>query len=149
MEQTLDVTTVNMAPSATAPATSVPPPSVVASPIISQTARLSSTISQSLDPLSNSSSSSTSTTEILDQAIRIISADDSPFSEDELLLASLFFTTTSEDAIHAAQTFIALSNNQVVQYHFLHCQLEIAALLPGKGKSKAMDMEDGDGSMIY
>jgi hypothetical protein len=61
----------------------------------------------------------------------------------------LFFTSALEDAIHAARTFIALNNNQVVQYCFLRCQLETAALLPGKGKSKAMDMEDGDGSMIY
>jgi len=144
MERTLDVTAV-----ATAPATSVPPPSIVASSIESQTALLSSTISQSLDPLSNPSSTSASTTEILDQAIRIVSADDSPLSEDELFSASLFFTSASEDAIRAARTFIALSNNQVVQYRFLRRQLETAALLPGKGKSKAMDMEDGDGSMIY
>jgi hypothetical protein len=45
--------------------------------------------------------------------------------------------------------FIALSNNQVVQYRFLHHQLEIAALLPGRGKAKAMNMEDGDDSMAY
>jgi hypothetical protein len=149
MERTLDVTAVTTAPPATAPTTSVPLPFIVTSPIESQTAPLSSTHSQSLGPLSNPLSASASTTEILEQSIRIISANDSPLSEDELLSASLFFTSASEDTIRVARTFIALSNNQVVQYRFLRRQLEIAALLPGKGKAKATDTEDGDDLMAY
>jgi hypothetical protein len=98
MERTLDVTAVNTTPSLTPPTTSIPPPSIVTSPIESPTAPLLSTLSQSLGPLP----ASLSTTEILDQSIRIISANDSPLSEDELLSALLFFTSASEDAIHAA-----------------------------------------------
>jgi hypothetical protein len=51
-------------------------------------------------------------------------------------VASLFFTSASEDAVHAAYTLVALGNKQAVQHHFLLCQLEIAALLPGKGKKR-------------
>jgi len=90
-----------------------------------------------------------SNAEILNQAIRIISADDSFLSEDELLSASLFFTSASEDAIRVARSFIALCNNQVVQYRFLRRQLEIAALLPGRGKAKATDTEDDGNFMVY
>ena len=54
--------------------------------------------------------------EILDQAIRIISAEDSGLSEDELLSASLFFNSASEDAVHAARTFNTLGSNRVVKY---------------------------------
>ena len=65
-----------------------------------------------------------------------------------MLAASLFFTSASEDAVRAARTFVALSNNQVVQHRFLLRQLDTAALLPGRGKGKAM--EDGDDhSMTY
>ena len=115
MQRSLDVT---------APTGSAPTPSIVTFPIKSQTAPFSSISSQSLGPLSNPLSVSASTTEILDQLIRIILANDSLLSEDELLVASLFFTSASEDAICAAQSFIALSNQSVVQYHFLHCQLD-------------------------
>jgi hypothetical protein len=130
MERTLDAT----APT-TAPTTSVAPPSIVTSPIDFQTAQLSSSHS-------NPSSASVSSTEILDQAIRIVSADDSGFSEDELLSASLFFTSASEDAIRAARTFVALGNNKVVQHKFLLRQLDTAALLPGRSKAKAAEPED-------
>jgi len=87
-----------------------------------------------------------STAEILDQVIRIISADNSSLSEDELFAASLFFTSGSEDAVRAAHTFLALGNNQAVQYHFLHRQLDTAALLLGRGKAKAAD---DDNFMVY
>jgi hypothetical protein len=83
--------------------------------------------------------------DILNQAIRATTSSDSNLSEDELLAASLFFTTASDDAIRAARTFVALGNNQVVQRRFLLRQLDAAALLPGKGKGK-----DGeDSSMVY
>ena len=131
-----------------APTGSALTPSIVTFFIKSQTAPFSSISSQSLGPLSNPLSASASTTEILDQLIRIILANDSLLSEDELLAASLFFTSASEDAICAAQSFIALSNQSVVQYHFLHCQLEMAALFPGKDKAKAMDTEDNDDSRL-
>jgi hypothetical protein len=85
-------------------------------------------------------------TEVLDQVIRTISTNNS-LSDDELLAASLFFTSATEDAVRAARTFIALGGNKVVQDRFLHQQLEMAALLPGKGKGKAV--EDGDHSMMY
>ncbi len=81
---------------------------------------------------------SASPEDILDQAIRFISADDAFLTEDELLAASLFFTSASEDAIRAARTFMALSNNRTVQRRFLLSQLETAALLPGRGKPRPM-----------
>jgi hypothetical protein len=148
MERSLDVTAATIthtAPLATAPTTSsAAPPSIVTSPVELQTTQLSSIPSQ---PLANSSSASASLTEILDQVIRIISADDSFLFDDELLSASLFVTSGSEDAVRAARTFIALGSNQAVQHHFLLHQLEIAALLPGKGKGKAV--EDDDHIMVY
>jgi hypothetical protein len=127
MERSLDVTAATIthaAPVATASTTipSVAPPSIVTHP------------------------ASPTQTEILDQVIRTISNDTS-LSDDELLAASLFFTSASEDAVRAAHTFIALDNNQAVQRRFLHQQLKNAALLPGKGKGKAVD--DGDHSMVY
>lgn len=77
-------------------------------------------------------------------------SDDS-LSEDELLAASLFFTSASDDAVRAARTFVALGNNKVVQHRFLLYQLNVAALLPGRGKGKAAEaVEDGDDhSMAY
>ena len=77
--------------------------------------------------------------EILDQAVRIISGVDSLLTKDQLLSASLFFTSASDDAIHAAHTFIALGNNHTVQYHFLLSQL---STLLAKGKSRVVDNED-------
>ena len=148
MERSLDVTAATIthtAPLATAPTTSsAAPPSIVTSPVELQTTQLSSIPPQ---PLANSSLASASPMEILDQVIRIISADDSFLSDDELLSASLFFTSGSEDAVRAARTFIALGSNQAVQHRFLLHQLEIAALLPGKGKGKAV--EGDDHIMVY
>jgi hypothetical protein len=126
MERTLDASTVTTAaPSVTAPTTSIAPPSIVNSSI------------NSSQPLSASASSA----EILDQAIRIISGVDSQLTEDQLLSASLFFTSASEDAVRAARTFIALGNNQMVQYRFLLSQLSRSDF-SGRGKAKAV--EDGD-----
>ena len=87
MQRSLDVTALTV---------SAPTPSIVTSPTESQTALFSSISSQSLGPLSNPLSASASTTEILDQSIRIILANDSLLSEDELLAASLFFTSALE-----------------------------------------------------
>ena len=66
-----------------------------------------------------------------------------------MFAASLFFTSATEEAVRAASTFIALGNNQVVQRRFLHRQLDVAALLPGKGKGKAVNSDDGDDPMVY
>jgi hypothetical protein len=137
MERTLDATATTAPPSVA----SVAPPSIVVSPIELQTPI--NTLSTPSNPLSASASSA----EILDQAIRIISADDRGLSEDELFLASLFFTSASEDAVRAARTFIALGNNRAVQHRFLLRQLDTAALLPGRGKAKAV--EDDDHFMVY
>ncbi|KAF8805532.1 hypothetical protein BYT27DRAFT_7224832 [Phlegmacium glaucopus] len=126
MERTLDATTVTTAaPSTMTSTTSIAPPSIVNSSI------------ESSQPLS----ASMSPAEILDQAIRIISGVDSRLTEDQLLSASLFFTSASEDAVHAPRTFIALGNNQTVQYRFLLSQLSMSAL---SGKDKAKAVEDGD-----
>jgi hypothetical protein len=126
MERTLDAsTTTTTAPSATAPTTSITPPSIVNSSINS----------------SQPSSASVSSTEILYQAIRIISGVDSQLTEDQFLSASLFFTSASDDAIRVAHTFIALGNNQTVQYHFLLSQLGKLDS-SGKGKGKAVEEEE-------
>jgi len=154
MEKTLDANATAIAPAAHPgpPATMIPnttppidPSFIPTSPIESQTTKPSSMPSQPLGPLSNPPSESHE--EILNQAITVTTSDDS-LSEDELLAASLFFTSTSEDAVHAAHTFVALSNNQVVQCRFLLCQLDVAALLPGRGKGKAVE-DDDDHSMTY
>ncbi|KAF8221508.1 hypothetical protein L208DRAFT_1327554 [Tricholoma matsutake] len=141
MERSLNVTAATI--THTAPTTpSAAPPSIITSPVERQTTQLLLIPSQPLGSLSNPSSASASLTEILDQVIRIISADASFLLDNELLAASLFFTSASEDAVHAACTFIALGSNQAVQHHFLLHQLEIAALLPGKGKGKAVEDDD-------
>ena len=120
MERSLDVTAATIthtAPLVTAPTTSsAAPPSIITSSVELQTTQLLLIPSQ---PLANPSSASASLTEILNQVIRIISAEDSFLSNDELLSASLFFTSASEDGVHAACTFIALGSNQAVQYCFL------------------------------
>ena len=135
MERMLDVTT---APSSLS-TTSVTPSSIIPSSLESQALPVPS------HPLSASASS----TEILDQAIRIISGNDGSLTDDELLAACLFFTSASEDAIRTTHTFIAFgNNNQSVKYRFLLHQLNTACLLPGKGKARAV--EDGDDlSMVY
>ena len=83
--------------------------------------------------------------EILDQAIRILSASDG-LTDDEVLAASLFFTSGSVDAVCAAQTFIGLGSKPLIQLRFLREQLKTATPLSGKGKGKAME---GDNSMMY
>ena len=140
MERSLDATAIaTSATPMTAPTTSVAPPSIIASSIEFQTAQLSSTPSQPLGPPSNPSSAPLSNAEALDQRIRLISADDSGLTEDELLSASMFFTSASEEAVRAARTFLALGNNRIVRHRFLIRQLNTAALLPGKGKAKAVE----------
>ena len=80
---------------------------------------------------------------ILDQAIKIISGVNSHLTEDQLLSASLFLTSTSDDAIRAAHTLVTLGNNQAVQHHFLLSQLSTLAL-SGKGQGKALEDADDD-----
>ena len=140
MARTFDAPTVTAA--APPSTTSVAPPSIVTSPIEFLTTSLSSAPSQ---PLSAPASS----TEILDQAVRIISVNNGALTDDELFAASLFFTSASEDAVRTARTFITLGDkNQSVQYRFLLRQLDTAGLLPGRGKAKAA--EDGDDiSILY
>ena len=128
IERSLDVTAAaqaTTAPLATTPTTI--PSQAVAPPSIVQI---------------TSPTTSPNMTEILDQVIRTISASDSYLSDDELLAASLFFTSATNDAMRAARTFIALGGNQTVQHRFLRQQLENASLLPGKGKGRAMEDED-------
>jgi len=140
MARTFDALTVT---TAAPPSTAfVAPPLIDTSPIEFLTTPLSSAPSQP-------PSAPASSTEILDQAVRIISANDGSLTEDELLAASLFFTDALEEAVRTARTFITLGNkNQSVKYRFLLCQLDIAGLLPGRGKAKAA--EDGDDiSMLY
>ena len=118
MERMLDAT----AAASPAPTISTAPPPIV---------------NPSID--SHPSSASLSPVEILDQVIRIISGIDAHLTEDQLLLASLLFTSASEDAICAACTFVALSNNPTVQYHFLLSQLSTSS---AKGKGRAVDDDD-------
>jgi hypothetical protein len=135
MEKTLDTTATAMAPAAAAPPTSATPPT-----------SLSSILTSSTQPISNPPS--TSSRNILNQAIEI-AASDNTLTEDELLAASLFFTSATEEAIRVASGFIAISNGRgvLLQRRFLLGQPGVTALLPGKGKGKAV--EDVDDSMTY
>ena len=140
MQKTLDAsqataTKSTIASAATPSMTNAIPP-IVTPPIESQTTQPSS------DP------SSVSSQGILNQEIEVATSDDT-LLEDELFAASLFFTSATEEAVRAASTFIALGNNQVVQRRFLRRQLDVAALLPGKGKGKAVNSDDGDDPMVY
>jgi len=143
MEKSLDVTVATASNTTTTATASAPTsassvtPSYIVTPSTDSTQLSSMPSNQSLN-LSNLSLS-----EILDRAIRITTADDG-LMEDELLAASIFFISASEDAVHAAQTFIALSTNRVVQHRFLLLQLTSVALLPGRGKNK----DDDDHSMM-
>ena len=65
-------------------------------------------------------------------------------TEDEILAAFLFFTSSSEDVVHITRTFITLGSNQAVQCRFLINQLNAAPLLLEKAKDK-----DKDDSMLY
>jgi len=106
--------------------------SSVVAPSASQTTQPSSIPSQSLGPVAPAVLSSE---EILQQAVTLTMADGF-LTEDELFAASLFFTSSSEDVVRAARTFITLGNNRAVQRRFLLNQLNMAALLPGRGKNK-------------
>jgi hypothetical protein len=137
MEKTLDATAPTIAPPpVTAIPTTTPPATTIPLTAESRTA-------QPLDTSSNSSSASPE--EILNQAIGITTSDYS-LTEDQILAASLFFNSASDDAIRAAHTYIALGKNKVVQHRFLLRQLE--TLFPGKGKGRAAADSD-DGSMTF
>ena len=64
---------------------------------------------------------------------------DDSITEDELLAASLFFTSRSEEAVRVVQTFLSLNSNWVIQRRFLLSLLDKAGLLSGKGKQKEDD----------
>ena len=132
MEKMLSSTAITTAPAALPTTNATDISSTVTSP------------SQSAQPLPNPLLASPQ--EILNQAMKITTSDGT-LTKDQLLAASLFFTSATESAVHTAHTFIALNNNQVVQRCFLLHLLEAAALLPGKGKGKVV--EDGDNSMSY
>ena len=76
----------------------------------------------------------------------IVIADKDFLLEVDLLAASLFFSNTSNELVHVAQTFIALSD-RLCDIAFL-CQLEDVGLNhTGKGKGKAtMNVDDNDSS---
>ena len=78
-----------------------------------------------------------SSDKVLQQAINFTTTDGF-LTEDELFAALVFFTSSSENVVHTAQTFITLGNNQMVQHCFLLNQLRTAALLPEK------DMDNND-----
>ena len=94
-----------------------------------------------------STSSSLSDLEVLDKAFGIVVADKEFLSEDELLGASVLFSSTSNGAVRIARNFIALSNNPTVQHRFLVHQLNQAGHHTGKGKDKAT-RDDDDFQMI-
>ena len=93
-------------------------------------------------------STSTSDSEVLDKAFGIIAADKDFLSEDDLLAASLFFSSSSDEVVRTARNFIALSNNPAVQHRFLLHQLDKAGLRMGKGKGKAI-VNDNDDFAMY
>lgn len=132
MERSLDPLLMT-APAAIPP---VAPPSTATSSVECQSS------SQPLSTLSGPPQPSDSPMKMLERVINIISANDSLLTDDEQLAASLFFTDASEDSVRAAHTFLGLGNNRTVQHRFLLHQLEIAALLPGKGKGKARAVDD-------
>ena len=59
-------------------------------------------------------------------------------TEDQLLAASLFFASASDDAVMTARTFLSLEKNPIVQYHFLLSRLDTS----GKGKARAFENDD-------
>ena len=78
-------------------APSVPTTSLASPPIINS----------SIEVPQPSSASTLSPVEILDQVVRIILGVDSLLAKDQLLSASLFFTSALDDAICATCTFTA------------------------------------------
>lgn len=133
MQRTLDASSMvtNSAPSSSI--TSFPPPSIMTSPIDFPAAGVPSAPSQ---PPSTSP-------DVLDQVIEMISVEDGGLTEDELIAASLLFTSATEDAVRTARTFISLRwKGQTIKYQFLRAQLVELGLLRGRGKAKAS--EDGD-----
>ena len=118
--------------------------SIKAQPAPSPFSQMLSMPSQCLGPTSTLSSTSSSDSEILDKAIRIVTADKDFLSEDDLLAASLFFSNTSSDVVCVTRTFIAFSDKPAVQHQFLMCQLEDAGLCTRKEKGKTTMNDDDD-----
>ena len=96
MEKSLDVTTISIEPLTTPPVPSLSPQAL-------------SILSQLPGPQSTLSSTLSSVSEVLDKAIRIVTADKDFLLEVDLLAASLFFSNTSNELVHVAQTFIAVT----------------------------------------
>ena len=115
IERSLDVTA-----AAAAAAVAAPLPSVT--PSDSQTPHSSSYQPQL--PVSSSSSSA----EDLDTAIKLATGNIT-LTEDELFAASVYFTNQTNDTIRTARTFIQLEDNKAVQRRFLLNQLNQAGLL--------------------
>ena len=135
MEKSLDVT-----------ANSIEVPTTHAAPLPSSSS--SSAIPSQLQVSGPPSTSSLlSDLEVLDKAFGIVAADKEFLSEDELLGASVLFSSTSNGAVRIARNFIALSSNPTVQHHFLVHQLNQAGHHTGKGKDKAT-RDDDDFQMI-
>ena len=73
----------------------------------------------------------------------MISVEDGGLTEDELIAASLLFTSATEDAVRTARTFMSLCwKGQTIKYQFLCARLLELGLLPGKGKAKALEDDD-------
>ena len=114
--------------------------SLDANPVTAEPASTSSVAPafQTIQPSSISLDSDLSSSDkVLQQAINFTTTDGF-LTEDELYAASLFFTSSSENVVRAARTFITLGNNRTVQRRFLLNQLHTAALLP----EKDMDIND-------
>ena len=96
MEKMLSSTAITTAPAALPTTNATDISSTVTSP------------SQSTQPLPNPPLASLQ--EVLNQAMKIMTSDDT-LTQDQLLAVSLFFTSAMESAVHTAHTFIALNNN--------------------------------------
>jgi len=107
--------------------------SSVVAPSAFQTTQPSSIPSQSLGPVAPAILSSE---EILQQAVTLTMADGF-LMEDELFAASLFFTSSSEDVVRAAWTFIILGNNWAVQCRFLLNQLGSSSSRQGQEQGRS------------
>ena len=141
MVKSLDATAPTIAP----PTTNATPPTSE-SPILASSSLAIESQTTPSQPSSNQQSARESPQEILNKAMKVATSDIT-LSEDELLAASLFFTSATEEAVRVANTLISLNGNPAVQRLFLLRQHSVAALLPGKGKGKAV--EEGDDSMTY
>lgn len=99
----------------------------------------------SAGPLSLINSVTLANIQVLDWVVRIISSSNTCLLEDQLLLASLFFASTSDNAVMTARTSLSFEQNPIVQYCFLFSRLDTL----GKGKARAMKDSDGHSMVWY